>query len=243
MDARPVHLEDPPPPSPHGRCMVRRRVRPAALPLFMPIEASPAPSLRPTKRRRCLEGALDFTEPVAAAPAQDVASSSVVQCRSAEHQKAFGAGLWRSRRFTDCVVVCGSHEVPCHREVLAQASPVFERMLASEMRESSEQRIMVGGAEPRVVELMLEFIYCGEARVSRDDLIAVLSLADQYDVEALALACSTRILEGLEASKIVAVVRALKGFSERPRLKLVWHRLCEKLRGDAQLFSAAMKEL
>jgi hypothetical protein len=116
-------------------------------------------------------------------------------------------------------------------------------MLSSEMREASEQVITIQFDQPHVVRAMIEFIYCGEVAVLREDLLPLLSLADQYDIEALALACSVKVLDCLNPDNIVSVVRALKGFAERPRLKESWQRLCEKLRADPELLSAAMMEL
>ena len=35
--------------------------------------------------------------------------------------------------FTDCMVVCQNQDYPCHRAILEIASPVFERMLNTDM--------------------------------------------------------------------------------------------------------------
>ena len=48
--------------------------------------------------------------------------------------------MWSTRQFADAVVVCEDSELRVHRAVLGAASPVFERMFDSSMREGAESR-------------------------------------------------------------------------------------------------------
>ena len=64
--------------------------------------------------------------------------------------------------FTDCMVVCQDQDFPCHRAVLASASPVFERMLNTDMRVGNERRIDVDDVEPCSMKALLKALYIGE---------------------------------------------------------------------------------
>merc|ERR1712113_1016228 len=85
--------------------------------------------------------------------------------------------VWSERKFTDFEIICSDRRVPCHRALLAAASPVFAKMFESSMVESKRPEAEVG--EPaQVVEAMLQFIYTGEIPVM--EYAALLSLADKY---------------------------------------------------------------
>jgi hypothetical protein len=148
--------------------------------------------------------------------------------------------LWQERRFTDCEVVCNGEAMPCHRCVLAMASPVFDRMLDSGMKEAEQHRIVVSDSEPSVVKAMLDFAYTGVLAEETGDIDAILRLADYYQIEKLVALCADRAVESVNHSNVVAVVRAFRSLRHRPDMKQRWSRLMERLRSDDKLLEVAM---
>ena len=60
----------------------------------------------------------------------------------------------------DLVISCGGEEIPCHRIFLRAASPVFDRMLETEMKERKEGRIEIQCC-PSVGKQLVKYIYTG----------------------------------------------------------------------------------
>lgn len=98
------------------------------------------------------------------------------------HGDGLGDRLWKQRKFTDFIVKCGE-EIPCHRAVLAEASPVLAAALESAMRESQDRQLEVKDVEPSAMKAMLQFIYTGTVNADAAVLASVLILADRYDVK------------------------------------------------------------
>lgn len=159
-----------------------------------------------------------------------------------EHCSSLLRGLWSDRRFCDCEIACGEVTVACHRAVLAQASPVFERMLSSDMLEGQRQRIEIKEAEPQVVRALLMFLYLGELECS-DFAPGLMRLADFYQVDALVGLCAEKALDSVTNENISDVARALRALQDRPEIPNMWGRLVDKVRDDTLLFSAVMQQL
>lgn len=156
---------------------------------------------------------------------------------------AVGAGLWERRRHTDFVVSCGGDDVPCHGAVLAEASPVFEGALASEMQEAAHRRLEVQDTSPQAVQWMVAFIYTRQLPepVPPDGEIAsLLRLADRFQVRALIAACARLLLRSLTKENVVDVTRALRGFREEADVAPLWQQLQKAVKADEDLLGAMM---
>ena len=99
-------------------------------------------------------------------------------------------GFGKKRKFTDCTICCKGEELPCHRSVLAHASPVFEGMLDADMIEGKSQCININDAEPDVIKAMVEFAYTGLLEVKAEHVAPLLIQADVYQMDALMRACA-----------------------------------------------------
>mmetsp|Transcript_126821 Transcript_126821/g.406057 ORF Transcript_126821/g.406057 Transcript_126821/m.406057 type:complete len:235 (-) Transcript_126821:147-851(-) len=151
-------------------------------------------------------------------------------------------GLRADKRFCDCEVVCADTVVPCHRAILAQVSPVFDRMLNSGMLEAQRQRIVICEAEPEAVQALLTFVYIGEVDYG-SHAPELMRLADFYQLDALVGLCAEQALEALSRDSVSAVARAFRGLRGRPEVDSMWARLMEKVHQDPELFSAVMLQL
>lgn len=165
------------------------------------------------------------------------------QWTPSRHCSALAPEMWSQRRFTDCVVMCGTESVRCHRAVLSVGSQVFERMLSSGMREAVEQQIQITDAEPSVVHAMLAFIYTGEITVGNSGLGHLLAIADRYEVKALMAACALKIYSCIDVDNVAALIRALRGLMELPEVRPTWDLLMQRLHDDRGLMCAAITGL
>jgi len=115
----------------------------------------------------------------------------------------------------DVVLETAEGDVTAHRIVLERASLVLRAMLASGMREGSQQRVQVRDSPKRGAAFFLDLLYAG---TSSDDLdaptvLAALDLAHRWEVHAV-----VRMLEGTLVSLLtndnfvsIAEVALLKG--------------------------------
>lgn len=161
-----------------------------------------------------------------------------------KHSEMIVDRLWKKRRLTDFAVVCAGREIPCHRAVIAEASPVFEAALTGSMREVSEGRFEIQGAEPNVVEGMLFFLYKGELEKNKADatyLVKLLTLADLFGVKALVLACARPLMGSLCPANVVTVTRALRQLkvNDEP----LWAELQTRLQEDKALLDAVLSDV
>ena len=159
------------------------------------------------------------------------------------HSEMIVDRLRKKRRLTDFAVVCAGREIPCHRAVIAEASPVFEAALTGSMREVSEGRFEIQGAEPNVVEGMLFFLYKGELEKNKADatyLVKLLTLADLFGVKALVLACARPLMGSLCPANVVTVTRALRQLGNGEPL---WAELRTRLQEDKALLDAALSDV
>jgi hypothetical protein len=162
---------------------------------------------------------------------------------SSSNSDTVSASLWKKRRFTDYVIVCEGQELPCHREILASASPVFDRVLSSkEYSEGNSNQYEIKNSKPIVVTSMVEFMYTGSFSDS-PDLVELLCLADQYAVEGLVRYCSLLLIDSIGPDNVVAITRALKGFKNEEGFKGIWKQVIEKVKADHQMLELVMDSL
>eukprot|EP00930_Biecheleria_cincta_P007850 TRINITY_DN109129_c0_g1_i1.p1 TRINITY_DN109129_c0_g1~~TRINITY_DN109129_c0_g1_i1.p1 ORF type:complete len:312 (-),score=57.51 TRINITY_DN109129_c0_g1_i1:160-1026(-) len=152
---------------------------------------------------------------------------------------SLGEKLWKKLKFTDFVVACGE-EIPCHRAVLAEASPVLAAAVESTMREGREGRLEIKDVEASAVKAMLQYMYTGEVNCDANALASALLLADRYDVKGLFQAVQEQILEKLDASNIFSISKVLKPLKESLVVKPVWDALRERIKSDDSLMDAMM---
>jgi len=152
--------------------------------------------------------------------------------------------LFKKRRFTDFVLVCSGHELPCHRAILAESSPVFDAALSTNMVESQQSRLEIQDAEPATVERMLSFIYTGVIQgTDREsgELLKLMTIADRYGLDKLVSLCLEPLLENLNAHSVVPVTRALKNHADHPLLGSFFQDLQAKVAANNELLLAVLQ--
>ena len=75
----------------------------------------------------------------------------------------------------DVTLVVGEREFPAHRVVLAASSPYFRAMFTNEHLESKQTRISLQQVDGDTLELLLDFIYSSELKISEDNVQNLLA--------------------------------------------------------------------
>ena len=125
---------------------------------------------------------------------------------------------------TDFTFVFGGHEVPCHKHILAAASPVLRAMVENQHKESIQSKANIELSED-VGRAFIQFVYLGklDERLLKEHAPAFLELGEMYDLQELKHAAERELLVQLKKKTMV-------------RLLL----LGETFRAE-QLFEAALK--
>ena len=123
--------------------------------------------------------------------------------------KKFGVweNVYRKMQDANFTLVFNGSEVPCHKHVLAAASPVFEAMVDSQHLEGIESKANIDLSED-VGRAFVRFIYTGELPVDilKEHTSAFLELGDKYDVQELKDLSEGELLEQLDKKNMVEFV-------------------------------------
>ena len=123
--------------------------------------------------------------------------------------KKFGVweNVYQKMQDANFTLVFNGSEVPCHKHVLAAASPVFEAMVDSQHLEGIESKANIDLSED-VGRAFVRFIYTGELPVDilKEHTSAFLELGDKYDVQELKDLSEGELLEQLDKKNMVEFV-------------------------------------
>ena len=112
-------------------------------------------------------------------------------------------GLFREKFLADVTIKCGDQEFQAHKVILASQSPVFKRMLVSDMMEGRSNLIEIPDIEPDVMRDLLAYIYTGSAphlsRLAKD----LLNAANKYELPRLFAMCEDKLLKKLKVGNVV----------------------------------------
>lgn len=99
-----------------------------------------------------------------------------------------------SKEMSDVQIKSGDQTFDAHKFMLSAMSPVFSRMLQSEMKEKRSGLVDLGDTNPKVVTELLKFIYTGSCCIhdKKPDpqiVCELLQVADKYELEHLKDLC------------------------------------------------------
>ncbi|XP_078363883.1 kelch-like protein 2 [Oculina patagonica] len=114
------------------------------------------------------------------------------------------------------LVVENGKKFKAHRQVLSEASPFFEKLLNSDMKESKEGIVRLGMFSDSATGKTLEFIYAGNVEIlSEDDARDLIVMADYLLIENLKTLTERFLLGKLNISNCISTYY----FSERYQCK------------------------
>jgi len=127
-----------------------------------------------------------------------------------QHLRRLVAAMHHDTDFADVEIKCGNRSFHAHRVVLASASPVFAKMLQSDMKEAHSRQILIEDVSAEVVAKALRYMYTGE--VADDVDIESLGFAHKYDITGMMQPVSSKILKNLSPENVSATVRSLRPY-------------------------------
>ena len=115
--------------------------------------------------------------------------------------------LLEDKTFFDLNIKCGGEEFKVHKAVLASQSPVFRRMLESDMKEQRTNVIEISDVDQAVISDMLAYIYTGSAP-NLDTLVReLLNVANKYELPGLLTMCKRELKLKINAENVIELLQ------------------------------------
>ncbi|XP_057325979.1 TD and POZ domain-containing protein 2-like [Microplitis mediator] len=112
-------------------------------------------------------------------------------------------------KFTDITIKVKDKEFKAHKIILASQSPVFKKILTTDMKESRENCINLPNIDAEVADELLYFLYHGKVVKAHDDDDIALQLfetAGMYQIEKLKEICAVILSNKLTVTNVVMLL-------------------------------------
>ena len=114
--------------------------------------------------------------------------------------------LFNAKLFADVMIKCGDAEFKAHKAILASQSPVFRRMLESDMKEQRTNVIEISDVDQAVISDMLAYIYTG-CVPHLDALVAeLLEVANKYELSELFAMCEDKLKADMKVDNVIELL-------------------------------------
>ena len=112
--------------------------------------------------------------------------------------------LWEKRDTGDFALIFSGLEVPCHKNVLSAASPVFAAMVENEHLEAIENKANIE-VSPEVGQAFIRFLYTGELEegILKEEATVFLELGEKFDVQGLKDLAEDQMVKLLDRKNMV----------------------------------------
>ncbi|ELU13120.1 hypothetical protein CAPTEDRAFT_119696, partial [Capitella teleta] len=103
------------------------------------------------------------------------------------------------KELTDFVLKVEDQEIHCHKVIMAAASRYFEKMLTSDMKESTEGRAKLNETNFAIINLIVNAIYEGCLELDGDNVQDVFLACHHYDIELFMPLCTDYMFEHIDS--------------------------------------------
>jgi speckle-type POZ protein len=90
-----------------------------------------------------------------------------------------------------------------HKTVLVARSPVFHKMLTTDMKEAATSSVDVPDFGSKTMRKMLRFVYCGEVENLQEVANDLIFAAEKYKIQQLKELCIDHIISQLTRENVV----------------------------------------
>ena len=112
----------------------------------------------------------------------------------------------------DFHLICEGKTIPCHKNILADHSTVFEVLLqpGNEWKENQTGELKIEDFCHKTVMSMLEFIYTQQLPKTKGYIDSLLMIADKYDIKSLLERCETEMARELSLKNALDLLEISK---------------------------------
>ena len=107
----------------------------------------------------------------------------------------------------DLTIKCGGEDFKAHKAVLASQSPVFRRMLESDMKEQRTNVIEISDVDQAVISDMLAYIYTGSVPNLDTLTRELLNVANKYELSGLFTMCERELKSKISLENVIELLQ------------------------------------
>jgi len=113
--------------------------------------------------------------------------------------------MLESRQFSDFQIICQEEIIPCHRNVLAARSEIFEAMLDPNngMMENEAGEVKIKDFDVGTIKAIVSYMYTGEIKHNEENAEQILRAADKYRLEGLKKMIEITLIESLKIENAI----------------------------------------
>ena len=119
---------------------------------------------------------------------------------------AANKSLFEDKQFADVTIKCGDAEFKAHKAILASQSPVFKKMLESDMKEQRTNVIEISDVDQAVISDMLAYLYTGSAPHMDTLVKELLNVANKYELPQLFQMCEDKLKSKMKISNVFEIL-------------------------------------
>jgi BTB/POZ domain len=134
--------------------------------------------------------------------------------------------MFNNDKYSDFTLVTNENqEIRCHRNVLATRSPVFDAMLESQMKESSDGKAVINDINGESLMELMRFVYCGRVNKIEDFATDLLYAATKYDLKDLKPICTCSLAVNISPTNVLDTLLLADLHQEKTLKKFCFHYL------------------
>ena len=126
--------------------------------------------------------------------------------RTLMYSETIADNLWEfqtQEAFTDFHIITEEKKLPCHRVLLAAISPVLRAAILADMTEAKTNEIKLHTVDTDTMEVVLEYMYKGEASIDPDMLWELTLAADYLQITDLKQQCVSQISTNIKLNNVL----------------------------------------
>lgn len=151
-----------------------------------------------------------------------------------------------SNRLCDVTLSAGGRRFPCHKVILASASPYFNAMFKGGMIECCKKEVELKQIHPATLSIVLDFIYTAEINVTEHTVCDLMSAAMMLQMPHVIEACSTFLEHQLDPTNCIGIREFAEKYNcielERRANRFILRRFSDVRLGD-EFLELAFKDL
>ncbi|XP_050389710.1 kelch-like protein 40a isoform X4 [Patella vulgata] len=113
--------------------------------------------------------------------------------------------LYQNKEFVDVILVVGSSEYPCHKNVLAGSSPYFMAMFSNNMAERHQEKVTLNDMDAQTLSLVLDYIYTGQVMLTEETVQNLLSASNLFQLISLRDGCAQFMMNHVTVSNCIGI--------------------------------------
>ncbi|ELT88160.1 hypothetical protein CAPTEDRAFT_64348, partial [Capitella teleta] len=120
--------------------------------------------------------------------------------------------------------------IPCHKVVLMAASPFFDTMFQSGLKEGAEQNIKLDFADSDIIKILVEFFYTGDIELNEENIKALVAGSEFLCCEHLKAHCEEYLADTVDLSNCIDYYRYGQVFNLKLLIKTAFDFILFKFR-------------